>query len=93
MPAPDLSKRDNPLGPLRDKFVRSIASEDYVREAGFICQVAAAGSLTYRTLGGTADQTETGLAVGDTINVSGIPVVLQAVRSTSTVTSVVVGIL
>ena len=92
MPSPDLSKRDNPLGPLRDKFVQDVSTDDYVREEGFICQVAAAGSLTYRTLEGDADQTENGLAVGDTINVGGIPVALQLVRSSSTVTSIVVGV-
>ena len=95
MPPPDLSRRDNPLGPLRDKFAQAIGAQDYTRETGFICQIAApasAGTLVYRTLEGTEDQTETGLSAGDTINVGGIPVALRVVRGSSTVTSIVVGV-
>ena len=93
MPPPDLSKLDSPIGPLRDKRVIDITSNDYVNERGFICQVSAAGNLTYRTLEGQADQTENGLEVGATVNVGGIPVIMQAVRASSTVTGIVVGIL
>ena len=89
----DLRLQSGPLGPLRDKVTIDISTDDYVRETGFICQVATAGDLDYRTLNGDSDLNETGLAVGDSVNVAGIPVILQAVRSTSTVTSIVVGIL
>ena len=93
MPSPDLRKRDSPLGPLRDKLVVAIATDDYELDTGFICQVATVGDLTYRTLDGSADLTETGLAVGAVISAAGIPVVLRAVRGSSTVTSIVIGIL
>ena len=94
MAAPDLSLHDLPLGPYRDKRTVDITTDDFVRPAGFTCQAATAGNLTYRTLHGQADQTENNLAIGDTITgPGGIPVVLSAVRSSSTVTSVVVGII
>ena len=93
MPPPDLRKRDSPLGPLRDKRVVAIGTVDYELDTGFICQVATVGDLTYRTLDGSADLTETGLAVGAVISAAGIPVVLRAVRGSSTVTSIVIGIL
>ena len=94
MATPDLSRRDSPFGPLRDKFSVTIGTDDYVLESGFICQVVTAGNLVYRTLEGLADQTETGLAIGNTINVASVPVVLRAVRGSgagTTVTSIVVG--
>lgn len=93
MAEPDLRRLDSPLGPLRDKFSVTIATDDYEREEGFICQVGTAGDLTYRTLHGEQDQTETGLAAGASINVANVPVVLRAVRGTSTVTSIVVGVI
>ena len=81
MPAPDLSRRDSPLGPYRDKRIVPIGTDDYENGEGFTCQVASAGSLTYRTLEGLEDLTEPGLSVGDTIvGPGGIPVVLRAVR-------------
>ena len=93
MPAPDLNHLDDPLGPPRDKRIIAIGTEDFVLDTGFICQVATVGNLTYRTLTGAADQTEASLAVGDVIAVCGIPVVLRAVRGSSTVTSIVIGVL
>ena len=93
MAAPDLNHFDSPLGPLRDKRTVTVGADDLEFPSGVIVQVATAGNLTYRTLVGTADQTESGLAIGDTINVASIPVVIRAIRGTSTVTSVVVGAL
>ena len=90
MPSPNLSRLDQPLGPLRDKFTQDISSEDYERKEGFLCQAAAAGSLTYRTLHGIADQTET-VALGDVISLGSIPITLRAVR-TGGIASVVVGL-
>lgn len=94
MPVPALQGLNDPIGPYRDKRIVAIGADDYVHEAGFTCQVAAAGSLTYRTLHGTQDLTEAGLSVGDTISgPGGIPVLLKAIRGSSTVTSVVIGII
>ena len=93
MPIPDIRNHDYPAGPLRDKLVIDISAADYVNESGFICQVVDAGDLTYHTLYGAGDVSETGLAAGDTISVSGVPVLLRAVRATSTVTEIAVGIL
>ena len=91
MAAPDLNHFDSPLGPLRDKRTVTIAATDIEFPSGVIVQAATAGDLAYRTLVGTLDATET-LAIGDSINVAGIPVVLRVIRGTSTVTSVVVGV-
>ena len=93
MPTPDLRNKDQPVGPLRDRLVIDTSgSDDYELESGFICQVAAAGTLVYRTLEGESDLTQTGLAIGDVINVAGIPVILRAIRGTgTTVDSIIIG--
>ena len=89
--APDISLLDIPVGPLRDRLVETIGTDDYELESGFICQVNSAGSLTYRTLAGISDLTQSGLVIGDIINVANIPVLLRVVRGSSTVTSIIVG--
>ena len=91
--SPNLPLLQDPFGPLRDKITVTIGTEDYELPGGFICVAGSTGSLVYRTLIGSADQTETIAAAGDSINVAGIPVVLVAVRGASTVTSIVIGIL
>ena len=93
MAAPDLNRLDSPVGPLRDKRTIALTGQNYVRPGGFICQVASAGNLTYRTISGDEDQTETGLSIGDAIEVAGVPVVLIAIRASSSVSSVVIGII
>lgn len=80
-----------PIGPLRDRRDVDISSEDYVDDGGFLCEVVDAGDLTYRTFSGAADRTEAGLSAGDAIEVAGVPVVLRAARSSSTVTRIIVG--
>ena len=90
---PNLSNYGDPIGPLRDKKVITIATADYVDERGFLCQVGTDGNLTYRTLAGTEDLTETSMDAGDFVNVAGIPVIVTAVRGSSTVTSITIGIL
>lgn len=79
-----------PLGPLRDKRVVDISAADHVDEGGFVCQVAAAGDLTYRAIAGEADQTDT-LKAGDTVNVGGVMVALSAVRASAAIGSVIIG--
>lgn len=93
---PNLETQKGPMGPLRDKYTVTIGTDDFVLDSGFICQIAApasSGSITYRTLKGSTDQTEGSLSAGDTINVADVPVVLRAIRGSSTVTSVIVGII
>lgn len=80
----------HPVGPLRDKETVDISAADHVDEGGFVCQAVGAGALTYRTLGGAADQEET-VAAGGTINVGGVMVLLKAVRANAAVGSIVVG--
>ena len=80
-----------PIGPLRDRIVVDIGSEDYEPGGGFVCQAAAAGDLDFRTWAGQADQSVAGMSVGDAVEVAGVPVLLSAVRGTSTVTRIVVG--
>ena len=89
----DLQGPDAPVGPLRDRIEVDISSRGYRNDCGFICEVLGAGSLTYRTHEGAADQTEPGMGAGDTVEVAGIPVVLRAVRSSSSVTRIAVGLL
>ena len=78
-----------PLGPLRDKRTVDISTSDY-EDDGFVCQVAKAGTLTYRTVSGDEDQTET-LAKGDTVNLGGVMVALRAVRASAAIGSIAVG--
>ncbi|MDE0382408.1 MAG: hypothetical protein OXI22_00860 [Defluviicoccus sp.] len=91
----DISKQygDQPLGPLREKLRVDISAKDYVDRRGFVCQVAEDGDLTYRTFEGKADQTDRGLKAGDTVNVGGLMVALQAVRASSGVNLVIIGLL
>lgn len=96
MPIPNLSKRDEPLGPLRDKYAVTVADlggEDFTLPEGFICQVGSAGNLAYYTLEGDEEQREEGLSEGDTINVGGVACLLRqiVVGANTTVTSFVVG--
>lgn len=94
MLAPDLSIRETPFGFCRNKHTVMIGASDFDHATGFTCQVAAAGDLTYRALEGEQDVTETGLSAADVITGPGdIPVVLKSIRGTSTVTSVVIGII
>ena len=92
MAAPDLNHFDSPLGPLRDKRTITVAAADLEFPSGVIVQVATAGNLTYRTLVGVADQTETGLAANAVISVGNIPVIIRTIKGSSTVTSVVIGV-
>lgn len=90
----DYSDYAGPVGPYRDKKSVAIGADDFELETGFTCQVSTAGSITYRTLFGDADQTEAGLQAGASIvGPGGVPVLLKAVRGSSTVTGIVIGIL
>ncbi|MDE0702420.1 MAG: hypothetical protein OXH59_01705 [Rhodospirillaceae bacterium] len=79
-----------PLGPLRDKREVDISAADHVDEGGFVCQAGKAGTLTYRTVGGDADQAEA-VTAGAVVQAAGIPVLLKAVRANSTIASIVIG--
>lgn len=81
----------SPIGPLRDRLVVDIGTDDYEPGGGFVCEAAAAGDLDYRTWVGEADQSQAGMSAGDAVEVAGIPVLLSAVRATSTVARIVVG--
>lgn len=80
-----------PIGPLRDRLVVEIGAEDYAPGGGFVCEAAAAGQLDFRTWAGQADQSIAGMSAGDAVEVAGVPVLLSAVRATSTVARIVVG--
>ena len=83
-----------PPGPYRDKRTVTIGTDDFEVHGGFTCQAGSAGNITYRTLFGSEDQTETGLSAGDSIvGPGGVPVLLSAVRGSSTVTSIVIGLI
>ena len=60
-------------GPLRDKYSVTVGTDDIDLDGGFIVQAGSAGDITYRTLFGIADQTET-VAAGDTIGIGNHPV-------------------
>lgn len=85
----DLQWYGGPAGPLKSREVVDISSTDFVDDRGFLVEAAGAGDLTYRPLIGE-DQTQT-VTAGGYPSVAGVPVVCVAVRSTSTVTSIVVG--
>ena len=85
-----LQYQAGPIGPLKDRRVIDISADDFLDVRGFVVEAIDAGDITYRTLGGTADVTQT-LAAGDYPAVAGVPVLCTAVRTTSTVTTVVVG--
>ena len=78
----------NEPGPLRNRTTLA-AGNAYENDAGVIVQAAAAGAVTYRTLDGTADATQT-LAAGDVISVGTVPVLVRAIRD-STAANVVLG--
>lgn len=80
-----------PLGPLRDKRVITVGSDDVLFPLGAIVQAGTTGDLVYITLEGSVELTETIATVGDFIGVAGIPVLIKEVKGTSTVTSIVVG--
>lgn len=84
-------ERNETPGPLGDKLTVTIGTDDYEPGWPFVCQAGTDGDLTYRTVDGATDQTET-LTAGDSIQVAGLPVALRAVRGTSTITSIVVGV-
>ena len=88
---PDLRSKDLPLGPLRDKRLLTVGSADIDLGGGAIVQVVTAGNLTYVTLEGESQQTESSLSAGDFVNVAGVPVVLREIKGTSTVTEVIIG--
>lgn len=93
MPTPNLNQLDLPIGPYRDKRVVTIGSDDFELASGFTCAAGADGTVDYRTLEGDEDQTET-LAAGAAITgPGGIPVILRAVRGTSTAASIIIGII
>lgn len=95
MPPPNLKLFTGPIGPLRDKKVMAVGAADIEFPNGAIIQVAAAGNIKYRTLEGSEDLVENGLAAGATINACGVPVLVSVVRGsddTTTVNSIVVGI-
>lgn len=79
-------------GPLRDRVAVDVSSSDFVRDGGFILQVNASGSITYRTLDGDTDITEMFSAAG-TVNVGGVPVLLRAVRQASSAPAMIAGVL
>ena len=46
MPIPDIRNKDQPVGPLRAKFVHTLGDADYVLANGFICQVVGTGDVS-----------------------------------------------
>ena len=83
MPIPDISRRDIPVGPLRDKIVVTLGNDDYVLESGFICQIIGTGDVIIRYLEGEADVTETIATTGAILGVGNHPVLCHAIRHTA----------
>ena len=78
------------IGPVKDKLILTIGNDDYEYPQGFLCTVLSSGDLTYRTLNGTTDITET-VTANSQVQAGGQPLLLSAIRSTSTVSSVDIG--
>ena len=80
------------IGPLRDKQLIDISSDDFVDVRGFILQAAAAGDIQYTTLAGTT-AVET-VTEGAVISVGSYAVLCRSVNAAnSTIDSVVIGYL
>ena len=93
MPLANPTLFPGPVGPLRQKRVVTVGSDDIEFPAGAIVQANADGDIEYRTLYGSDTLTET-VATGDTLGVGGIPVLVKEILgAASTVTEVVVGYL
>ena len=93
-----MAKLENVDGPtvcVRAKRSITDLTSDYTHSEGrtFIVIAGSAGSITYRAFGDDEDQTEAGLDAGDMIACGAFPVGIIAVRSSSTVTSIVIGVI
>ena len=98
MPRSNLSRRDQLPGPYRDEEINiDISSNDHIDERGFTVRAQEAGTITYRTLlvgldPVLGDITKT-VAAGDSIVGPGdVCVLCVAVRSSSTVATIDVGV-
>ena len=91
MSAPDISRSDVPVGPLRN-IIRgiSITAEDYENPAGVLVQANQAGDIVVRCLEGDADETFT-MTAGGIVGMGTFPVLCKAVRTNATVTTIDVG--
>ena len=93
MGPPNTRLLQGPIGPLRDKYVRAVGADDIdlSEHGGVVVQANAAGDLTYVTLEGT-EQTET-LVAGAVVNAAGIPVLIKEIKGSSTLNSVIIGVI
>ena len=95
---PDLRNLDWPFGPYRHKQIGiDISADDHIDERGFTVRAETAGTITYRTLliglgPVLGDITETVVAGDSIVGPGGVCVVCVAVRSSSGVTSIEIGI-
>ena len=92
----DLRQFAQSPGPLRDMYSVTIGTDDFLLPTGFLCVVTSNGDLTFRTLFGENDQTISGLAgttTPVTIGLGTHPVLLGAIRGSSTAKTFTVGIL
>ena len=88
----DASITQGAVGPLKEKRVVDISVNDFEDERGFVVQAGAAGDLTYRSLIGNADLTDT-LVAGGSVNVGGVLVLCRLVKANATIGSIVIGFL
>lgn len=86
----DYSNLRGAIGPYRDKYTVTVGTEDIEIPGGAMVQAGSAGNITYRTMDGESDQTETLTAGATVLGAGGIPVIIIAIRGTSTITSAVI---
>ena len=99
MPFPDISRRDIPVGPLRDAFTVTLGDNDYELAHGFICQAFGTSgvNVVVRALEAESDATFVVPSTGQMIiGIGNHPVLLVAVRghlsgTDSSVTSLWIG--
>ena len=87
MPIPDISRRDIPVGPLRDMFEITIVGggDDYELQSGFVCQLrSSSNNVMVRTLEGQTDIEMSNANLPYTMGIGTHPVLLRAVRAHAT---------
>lgn len=90
MAAPDPRRLDQPLGPLRNGFIQEVTTEDYIDERGFVAHALTMGMFVCVPLGSDTEISFNAV-IGSYLNSCGVPIFLKAIKSTSTVTSFMIG--
>ena len=81
-----------PVGYYVDVFEQAIGADDFEPGYGFLCTVLSAGTLDFKTTAGEADRSKDFSAGDDVAGAGGMPVILEAIRGSSTVNLVEISV-